>query len=519
MNRETESGLQLELFYDGPVEPPPPPGSFPFVRGVRADGYASRFWTMRQYAGFGSAAQTNERFQYLLRAGQTGLSTAFDLPTQMGYDSDDPMARGEVGKVGVAIDSLEDMELLVKGIPQDEVTTSMTINAPASILLLLYELAAERKGIDVRTLGGTIQNDILKEYAARGTYIFPPRPSMRLVTDTFAYCDARLPRWNTISISGYHIREAGATAPQEVAFTLSNGIAYVQAAIDAGMAVDRFAPRLSFFFNVGNDFFEEVAKFRAARLLWAGIMRDRFGAADERSQALRFHAQTSGATLTAQQPYTNIVRVAVQALAAVAGGTQSLHTNSFDEALALPTEQAAEIALRTQQYLAFEAGAGNVADPMGGSYLVEALTARIAEAATALMTRVETMGGAVAAVENGFYAREIHESAYRHQRLVESGDRVIVGVNRFTETSQPPVEIMKLSAELEAEQVARVRAVRAGRDQAAVDRALAALVDSARGDDNLMYPMREALAAYATVGEVAHALRGVFGVYRGSADI
>ena len=517
--RETESGLQLELFYDAPAPQPAPPGRFPFVRGVRADGYASRFWTMRQYAGFGSASQTNERFHYLLRAGQTGLSTAFDLPTQMGYDSDDPMARGEVGKVGVAIDTLEDMELLVEGIPQDEVTTSMTINAPASILLLLYELAAERKGIDVRRLGGTIQNDILKEYAARGTYIFPPRPSMRLVTDTFAYCKDRLPRWNTISISGYHIREAGATAPQEIAFTLSNGIAYVQAAIDAGLAVDTFAPRLSFFFNVSNDFFEEVAKFRAARLLWASIMRDRFGATDARSQALRFHAQTSGATLTAQQPYTNIVRVAVQALAAVAGGTQSLHTNGFDEALALPTEQAAEIALRTQQYLAYEAGAGNVADPLGGSYLVETLTERVAEEATALMRRVEDLGGAIAAVESGFYAREIHESAYRHQQLVETGDRVIVGVNRFTETSQPEVEIMRLGAELEEEQVARVRAVRAGRDQAAVDRALSVLEDCARGTDNLLHPMREALSEYATVGEVCHTLRRVFGVHRGSAEL
>jgi methylmalonyl-CoA mutase, N-terminal domain len=516
---ETESGLPLEPFYTAALAPSeqPAPGSYPFVRGVRADGYRSRLWTMRQYAGFGSAEQTNKRFHYLLRAGQTGLSTAFDLPTQMGYDSDDPMARGEVGKVGVAIDSLADMELLVDGIPQDNVTTSMTINAPASILLLLYELAAERKGIDTKLLGGTIQNDILKEYAARGTYIFPPRPSMRLVTDTFAYCAENLPRWNTISISGYHIREAGATAPQEIAFTLANGIAYVQAAIDAGLAVDKFAPRLSFFFNVSNDFFEEVAKFRAARALWASVMRDRFGATDPRSQMLRFHAQTSGATLTAQQPLNNVVRVAIQALAAVAGGTQSLHTNSFDEALALPTEQAAEIALRTQQYIAYEANAGNVADPMGGSYLVESLTARLVEASQALMSRVDELGGAVRAIEQGFYQREIQDSAYRHQQLVERGERIVVGVNRFTETSQQEVEILRVAAELEAEQVRRLQEVRAGRDQSRVDRALAGLRKAAEGTDNLMPHMREALAQYATVGEVANTLREVFGVYRPSA--
>jgi methylmalonyl-CoA mutase N-terminal domain/subunit len=472
---------------------------------------------MRQYAGFGSAEQTNRRFHYLLRAGQTGLSTAFDLPTQMGYDSDDPMARGEVGKVGVAIDSLADMESLVHGIPQDRVTTSMTINAPASILLLLYELAAERQGIAAEKLGGTIQNDILKEYAARGTFIFPPRPSMRLVTDTFAYCAQRLPRWNTISISGYHMREAGATAPQEIAFTLANGIAYVQAAVDAGLDVDAFGPRLSFFFNVSNDFFEEVAKFRAARSLWAEIMRDRFGARDPRSQALRFHAQTSGATLTAQQPLNNVVRVAVQALAAVCGGTQSLHTNSYDEALALPTEQAAEIALRTQQLIAHEAGAATVADPLGGSYLVEALTGKLIEASRELMDRVEELGGAVAAIEENFYQRQIQDAAYRHQRLVEAGDRVIVGVNRFTETSQPAVEILRVGAELEEEQVRRLREVRAGRDQAVVDHALAVLRDEAEGTGNLLPPMREALAAFATVGEVAGTLRTVFGTYRPSA--
>jgi methylmalonyl-CoA mutase N-terminal domain/subunit len=486
---------------------------------VRADGYRGRLWTMRQYAGFGSAEQTNERFRYLLGAGQTGLSCAFDLPTQMGYDSDDVMARGEVGKVGVAIDSLEDMEMLMRGIPQDQVTTSMTINAPASLLLLLYEIAAERKGIDATTLGGTIQNDILKEYAARGTFIYPPRPSMRLVTDTFAYCAERLPRWNTISISGYHIREAGATAPQEIAFTLSNGIAYVQAAVDAGLEVDAFAPRLSFFFNVSNDFFEEVAKFRAARTIWAELMRERFGARDPRSLALRFHSQTSGATLTAQQPLNNVVRVAIQALAAVCGGTQSLHTNSYDEALALPSQQAAEIALRTQQVIASESGAAAVADPLGGSYLVERLTAELVEASRALMGRVEERGGAVSAIEAGFYQHEIQESAYRHQQMVESGERVIVGVNRFTESSQAEVEILRVGAELEAAQVERLQRLRARRDNGAVQRGIDTVRRTAEGDGNLLPPMREALANLATVGEVCNALRDVFGVHRPGGDI
>jgi methylmalonyl-CoA mutase N-terminal domain/subunit len=474
---------------------------------------------MRQYAGFGSAEQTNERFHYLLRAGQTGLSVAFDLPTQMGYDSDDPIARGEVGKVGVAIDSLDDMEVLTRGIPQDRVTTSMTINAPASVLLLLYELAAERKGIAAATLGGTIQNDILKEYAARGTYIFPPRPSMRLVTDTFAYCAERLPRWNTISISGYHMREAGATAPQEIAFTLGNGIAYVQAAVDAGLAVEDFAPRLSFFFNVSNDFFEEVAKFRAARALWAQVMRDRFGASQPRSQMLRFHAQTSGAALTAQQPLNNVVRVALQALAAVCGGTQSLHTNSYDEALALPSEQAAEIALRTQQILGYESGAANVTDPLGGSHLVESLTEQLMDVARALMQQVDELGGAVAAIESGFYQQQIQDSAYRHQQLVESGKRVIVGVNRFNETSQPEVEILRLSAELEEVQIERLRRVRQERSGADVSRTLDALRRGAEGEDNLLPLLRDALAARATVGEVCGALRQVFGVYRPSVAV
>ena len=510
---ETESGLPLDPFYTDHAEEWPPPGEFPFTRGIRADGYRSRLWTMRQYAGFGSAEQTNERFHYLLRAGQSGLSVAFDLPTQMGYDSDDSMAHGEVGKVGVAIDSLDDMELLMRGIPQDRVTTSMTINAPASVLLLLYELAAEAKGIGSAALGGTIQNDILKEYAARGTYIYPPRPSMRLVTDTFAYCAERLPHWNTISISGYHIREAGATAPQEVAFTLCNGIAYVQAALDSGLHIDDFAPRLSFFFNVSNDFFEEVAKFRAARALWAQVMRDRFGASHERSMHMRFHAQTSGASLTAQQPLNNVVRVALQALAAVCGGTQSLHTNSFDEALALPSEQAVEIALRTQQVVGHESGAANVTDPLGGSHLVESLTERLMDEARTLMGRVEDLGGAVAAIEAGFYQQQIQDSAYRFQRQVEAGDRVIVGVNSFTETSQREVEILRISAELENEQIERLERMRAKRSTPPVTRALDALHRGAVGTDNLLPLMRDALAAHATVGEVCDALRDVFGVY------
>ncbi len=513
LRAETESGLPLERFYAEHQEDWPPPGEFPFTRGIRADGYRSRLWTMRQYAGFGSAEQTNERFHYLLRAGQSGLSVAFDLPTQMGYDSDDPMAHGEVGKVGVAIDSLDDMELLMRGIPQDRVTTSMTINAPASVLLLLYELTAAGKGIAAASLGGTIQNDILKEYAARGTYIYPPRPSMRLVTDTFAYCAEHLPHWNTISISGYHIREAGATAPQEIAFTLCNGIAYVQAALDSGLHIDDFAPRLSFFFNVSNDFFEEVAKFRAARALWAEVMRDQFGARNERSLHMRFHAQTSGASLTAQQPLNNVVRVALQALAAICGGTQSLHTNSFDEALALPSEQAVEIALRTQQVVGHESGAANVTDPLGGSHLVESLTEALMAESRTLMGRVADLGGAVAAIEAGFYQQQIQDSAYRYQRQVEAGDRVIVGVNSFTETSQRHVEILRIDAGLEAEQIERLDEMRAKRSSAAVTRALDALHHGAEGTDNLLPLMRDALAAHATVGEVCGALRDVFGVY------
>jgi len=513
---QTESGLPLEPFYsDRPKAPPSnPPGEPPYTRGLRAEGYRGRLWTMRQYAGFGSAESTNQRFRYLLERGQTGLSVAFDLPTQMGYDSDAEIARGEVGRVGVAIDHLEDMRVLLRDLPLGEVTTSMTINAPASILLLLYQLAAEGAGVAASELGGTIQNDILKEYAARGTYIFPPRPSMRLVTDTFAYCHAHLPRWNPISISGYHIREAGATAPQELAFALSNGLAYVEAALAAGLQLADFAPRLSFFFNVDNDFFEEVAKFRAARALWAELMRERFGARDPRCLQLRFHAQTAGATLTAQQPLNNVVRVSLQALAAVLGGAQSLHTNSYDEALALPSEPAAALALRTQQLLAYESGVARVTDPLGGSYLVEDLTWRLQEAARELILEVDQRGGAVAAIEQGFYQERIQESAYRHQQLVESGERVIVGVNRFQDQGPVEVPLLRVDPDLERDQVERLAGFRRVRSQIAVGRELDLVERAAAGRDNLLYPMRDALAAGATLGEVCDRLRQVFGVWQ-----
>ncbi len=509
----TDWGVRLEPAYTASTSRPPP-GEFPFTRGLRPDGYRSRLWTMRQYAGYGGAEETNRRFRYLLERGQTGLSCAFDLPTQMGYDSDAPLAHGEVGKVGVAIDCLDDMGVLMRGIPMDRVTTSMTINAPAALLLLLYAMVAESQGIPASALGGTIQNDILKEYVARSTFIFPPGPSMRLVTNSFAYCAENLPRWNPISISGYHMREAGATAPQEIAFTLANGIAYVEAAIRAGLAVDSFAPRLSFFFNVSSDFLEEVAKFRAARTLWAEVMRDRFEARNPRSQMLRFHAQTSGASLTAQQPLNNVVRVAVQALAAVCGGAQSLHTNSYDEALALPSAEAAEIALRTQQLVAHESGVARIADPLGGAHAVEALTDGLIDASRVLMERIEELGGAVAAIESGFYHREIQESAYAYQQEVESGRRVEVGVNRFIETSQPAVQIQRVDASLETDQVERLLRMRARRDAVAVRRRLDDLRRSAEGRDNLLPPIRAALAASATVGEVCDGLRAVFGSYQ-----
>jgi methylmalonyl-CoA mutase, N-terminal domain len=490
------------------------PGVFPFTRGPYPSMYRGRLWTMRQYAGMGTAEDTNQRFRYLLEHGQTGLSVAFDLPTQMGLDSDHPRSEGEVGRTGVAIDSVEDMARLFDGIPLAEVSTSMTINATAPILLLLYELVAEEQGIPAEELSGTVQNDLLKEYAARGTYIYPPTPSMRLITDLFEYCSERIPRWNTISISGYHMREAGATAAQEIAFTLADGVAYVQAAIDAGLEVDDVGPRLSFFFACHMNFFEEVAKFRAARRLWARIMRDRFHARDDRSIALRFHTQTGGATLTAQQPENNVVRTTLEALSAVLGGTQSLHTNAFDEALALPTERSATIALRTQQVLGYETGISEVADPLGGSYFVESLTDELELRATEYLERIDGMGGAVAAIEAGFYQDEIHEAAFQMQRAIEDGDRVVVGVNRFQVGEAPPPELQRIGDEEVGRQIARVRDLREARDGVAVERVLGALADAAAGTENVLPPMKEALRARATLGEVSDVLRRAFGEYR-----
>ncbi len=492
------------------------PGEYPFTRGVQPTMYRGRLWTMRQYAGFGSAAEANQRFKYLLEQGQTGLSVAFDLPTQMGYDSDDPAARGEVGKVGVAISSLADMEALLDGIPLDRASTSMTINATAALLLALYVAVGEKQGVPRAKLSGTAQNDILKEYIARGTYIYPPRPSLRIVTDIFAFCAAEMPRWNSISISGYHVREAGCTAVQEVAFTLGNGIAYVEAALNRGLNVDAFASQLAFFFNAHNTFFEEVAKFRAARRLWAWIMRERFKAKDPRSWMLRFHTQTSGVSLTAQQPENNVVRVAYQALAAVLGGTQSLHTNSRDEALALPTEEAVRIALRTQQVLAHETGVADVIDPLGGSYLVEALTDRVEAEARAYLDRIDGMGGMLRAIETGFVQKEIQDAAYREQQAIEGRRRIVVGVNAFASDEGAPIPLFQVDPQIEREQVERVRRVRAGRDGAAAERALARLADAARGGDNLMPFILEAVKAYATLGEICHRLRGVFGEHQES---
>ena len=475
--------------------------------------YQDRLWTMRQYAGFGTAEETNTRFRFLLQAGQTGLSCAFDLPTQMGYDADHPLATSEVGRVGVAISTLDDMRRLLAGIPLDEVTTSMTINATAAILLLLYELVAEEQGVPATALRGTIQNDPLKEYVARGTYIYPPRASMRLVTDTIRYCSDRLPQWNTVSVSGYHLREAGATAAQELAFTLADGIAYVGAAIDAGLAVDEFAPRLSFFFNAHSNLFEEVAKFRAARRMWWRIMTTRFGAADgSPSTKLRFHAQTAGSMLTAQQPEVNVVRVALQALAAVLGGTQSLHTNAFDEALGLPTEASARLALRTQQVIAYESGVTSVADPLGGSYLVEALTDGLEAAADEYLVNIEALGGAVAAIEAGYQQGEIERAAYAIAQAIDRGEQVVVGVNRFVDEREAvTVPALSVDAELQRRQTARVTAAKAGRDAAAVAAAVAAVEACATGTANLLPPMKAALAAGATLGEVSDALRRVFG--------
>ncbi len=514
--RETDSGIEIKPVYteaDVTGLELEPPGDFPFTRGPYSTMYRGRPWTIRQYAGFASAEETNARFRYLLERGQTGLSVAFDLPTQLGYDSDDPRAVGEVGRTGVAIDSIADMETLLDGIPLGQVSTSMTINAPAALLLLLYELVAEKQGESGVELRGTVQNDILKEYVARGNYIFPPKPSMRITTDLFAYCHERLPKWNTISISGYHIREAGSTAVQELAFTLAHGIAYCEAAVAAGLSPDEFGERVSFFFNAHNHFFQEVAKFRAARTLWARIMRDRFGAKNPRAQALRFHAQTGGSTLTAQQPENNVVRVAVQALSAVCGGAQSVHTNSFDEALALPSERSAQIALRTQQILAHEAGGTDTADPLGGAYFIESLTRELEARAWELIEQIDELGGAVEAIEQGFTQHEIEEAAFAFERQVEAGERVIVGVNRFEEGEEEDVELHRLDPEAERRQIERTQKVREQRDADVADSTLATVREAARGDANLLPPMRDALAAGCTIGEVCNALREEFGTY------
>ncbi|MFU8852090.1 acyl-CoA mutase large subunit family protein [Micromonospora sp. SL1-18] len=520
--RSSESGFPIKGVYaadDVPaelVERLGAPGEYPYTRGVYPTMYTSRPWTMRQYAGFGTATESNTRYHQLLRAGTMGLSVAFDLPTQMGYDSDDPIAHGEVGKVGVAIDSIEDMRLLFDGIPLDKVSTSMTINAPGSVLLLLYQLVAEESGVPGTALNGTIQNDILKEYIARGTYIFPPKPSLRLVADTFAYCRAEVPKWNTISISGYHMAEAGASPVQEIAFTLANGAEYVRAALAAGLAVDDFAPRLSFFFVARTTLLEEVAKFRAARRIWARLMRDEFGAKNPKSMMLRFHTQTAGVQLTAQQPEVNLVRVAIQGLGAVLGGTQSLHTNSFDEAIALPTEKAARLALRTQQVLAYETDLTATVDPFAGSYVVEAMTAEIEAAAGELMQRVFDHGSAVDAIEAGFQKREIEQSAYRIAQEIDSGERVVVGLNRFQIDEEEPYEPLRVDPAIEAAQAERLAKLRAERDAEAVERTLAELRAAAQGTGNVLYPMKEALRAKATVGEVCGTLREVWGTYRPS---
>jgi methylmalonyl-CoA mutase N-terminal domain/subunit len=514
--RLTDSDIEVKPVYtadDVPQRELELPGEFPFTRGPYETMYRGRPWTIRQYAGYGSAEETNARFRYLLERGQTGLSVAFDLPTQLGYDSDDPLAEGEVGRTGVAIDTLADMERLLDGIPLDRVSTSMTINAPAALLLLLYELVAGAQGVSGEKLRGTVQNDVLKEYVARGNYIFPPRPSMRLATDVFAYCAERLPGFNTISISGYHIREAGASAAQELAFTLANGIAYCEAAIAAGLSPDDFGERLSFFFNAHNHFVQEVAKFRAARRLWAEIMRDRFGVTNPRALALRFHAQTGGSTLTAQQPENNIVRVAIQALSAACGGAQSIHTNSFDEALALPTENAARIALRTQQILAAEVGTTDTADPLGGSYFVEALTDELEQRARALIARVDDLGGAVAAIEQGFVQAEIEASAYRFQRDVESGERVVVGVNAHTEDTAERVELLQVDPAIERRQRDRTQEARAARDDEGARATLDEVRRVAETDANLLPAMREALRVGCTVGEICGALRELWGTY------
>jgi methylmalonyl-CoA mutase N-terminal domain/subunit len=517
---KTDSGIQVERVYTPDHQPADYlddlgfPGQYPFTRGVQPTMYRGRFWTMRQYAGFGSAVETNARYKYLLEQGQTGLSVAFDLPTQIGYDSDNPLAAGEVGKVGVAISSLEDMERLFDGIPLDRVSTSMTINAPAAVLLAMYVAVAKKQGVSPGQLRGTVQNDILKEYVARGTYIFPPGPSMRLITDLFRYCNDHVPRWYTISISGYHIREAGSTAVQEVAFTLANAIAYVQAALDAGLTVDDFAPRLSFFFNAHNNLLEEVAKFRAARRLWAHIMREQFQAQSPRSWMLRFHTQTAGSMLTAQQPENNVVRVALQALSAVLGGTQSLHTNSRDEALSLPTEESVQIALRTQQIIAHESGIADSIDPLAGSYLIESWTDEIEQRAADYIAKIDALGGALKAIEQGYIQREIQESAYQWQLSVDNCDKIVVGVNRYRAGEEPELNLLRVDPEVGVRQAARLRALREQRDNARVSNTLSRLSTGAHGDENLVPLILEAVEAYATLGEICAVLREVFGEYQ-----
>lgn len=512
----THSQVELPELYtaEGPDEPLGYPGEYPYTRGIQPTMYRGRFWTMRQYAGFGDAKESNQRYRYLLEKGQTGLSVAFDLPTQMGRDPDHSLSKGEVGKVGVSISSLEDMEILLEGIPLDKVSTSMTINSTAGILLALYIAVAEKQGVSPKKIQGTIQNDLLKEYIARGTYIYPPAPSMRIICDIFAYASQETPKWNTISISGYHIREAGSDAAQEIAFTLADGIAYVEAAISRGLDVDEFAGRLSFFFNVHNHFLEEVAKFRAARKMWAEIMRNRFHAKDPKSWQLRFHSQTAGSTLTAQQPEVNIVRVTLQALASVMGGTQSLHTNSMDEALGLPTEKAAKIALRTQQVIAYESGAADIVDPLGGSYAVESLTSELERRAKELIAKIDEMGGMVRAIEEGFPQRVIEETSYQAQLAIERKEEVVVGVNQFQEKLQANADVLRVNPALEAQRIEAIRALRQRRDNAKVEAALQAIEEAARGTENLMPLIVTAVKAYATVGEISDRLRNVFGEYR-----
>ena len=516
----TDSGISIEPLYSGPngisgEDSVGFPGEFPYTRGVQPNMYRGRIWTMRQYSGYSTAEDTNRRFRYLLEQGQTGLSVAFDLPTQIGYDSDAPQSQGEVGKVGVPICSLRDMETLFEGIPLDQVSTSMTINATASVLLCLYMAAARGQGVSEGQISGTLQNDILKEYIARGTYAYPPRPSMRLVVDVFRYCAESIPRWNTISISGYHMREAGATAVQELAFTFANAIAYVQAAVDAGLKVDDFAPRLSFFFVAQNNLLEEVAKYRAARRMWATIMKDRFGAADPRSMMLRFHTQTAGVTLTAQQPDNNVIRSTVQAMAAVLGGTQSLHVNSKDEALGLPTEESAQLSLRTQQIIAHESGVADVVDPLGGSWYVEALTDQLEQEALKYIQEIDRQGGAVSAIEQGYQVREIGESAYRHQREVDTGDRTVVGVNRYVSDTPPIGNLLRVNPEVARQQADRLARLRQGRDDARVRKALQRLEEVARGADNTIPVTLECVEAYATLGEICQVFRRVFGEQQG----